>query len=347
MPAVTARVRRDLINGHDFVLDDRNGTLTRAYRVDGLTSSAKITDDALQAVDSTDPTIKVPQIGDPHESIPDMQVRKVHPESIRQSKTAIRVIVTYAKVNRRLLDIRFGGVSQQTTTNRDIHGKIMVVGYLSPDSIGGKPVDAATIFPDPSEVLQNSTLYKFCYVQVPFLLPDASVEFVFMEQSDPFTKWFKYGRRLNATAWQGGQAREWLCESIGGQVDSPIAVNKAELEDPTKTGTVAIYNWINTYRFRFLQKPTAGLTGGRGETSTSGWDPLAIFVDQQVGRTPLDVDPKKGGWPDLALLSAAQTGIYTTTGIIKGNGWAQFKIYGEAEFGDLKMPQLVVAAAFT
>ncbi len=333
-------VRRDLINGHDYQEDDKTGELRRAYRVDGLTSSSSITDQALTAVDSTNAAIKVPRAGEKHETMPDLVVRRVDVVPVNGSKNAVRVIVTYMKIRRRLLNVTIGGVSQQTTTNRDINGQIMTVGYASPfDGVTFEPTKADTPFPPvETESKKKNSLYEYNYVEVPFLLPDVSLEIVYLELGSPFPKCQKYIRTLNDGLWQGGERRTWLCESITAQIDSPIPENQQEMKDPKVVTGKALFFWQVTYRFRYSPLPfTNGKLG-----PTAGWDPLVRFIDRQVGRIPIDVDPVGGGWPNPT--GANKPAANDTSGIIRGNGWAQFQLYGESHFDDLNLVSAIEQA---
>lgn len=317
-------VRKDLIDGHEYVEDDRTGELTRCYRVDGLTSSSHITDDALIAVDSVDPTMHVPKAGEMHETMPDLVVRGVKPTPVRGSRTAIRVYVTYRKIRRRLLDVRLGGIAQQTLTSKDKDGKIMVVGYDSPAKRGGGTVLPDKAFPDPSPD-GNDNGYTFSYAQVPFYLPDLTLQIVYLEDSSPIQKWKKYGRKLNKSSWQGGNPREWLCTSIEGIIDSPIPRNLADLPDQQVVTGAAQFFWTVTYNFRYSPLPTVANQVVQGGP---GWDPLVLHVDLQTGRTPNDVLPIVGKWPTNTI----------------GNGWKVFQLYDVAEFGDLNLVSAVEQA---
>lgn len=318
-------VRRDLINGHEYEEDDKTGMLTRLYRVDGLPSVSNITDLSLAAVDSIDPSIHVPGPGEGHETMPDMRVRRVRPVPVAGSRTAMKIYVSYIKLRRRLLSVDVGGASERVLTNRDINGKIMFVGYIPPNKAKGASISASTPFPNPRGD-GNDGDYKFNYISVPTILPNAILSIQYLENICPLSKWALYGRRVNSKSWQGFDARTWFCEYIGGPAESPIPLNPdtAVDGDGVVTGD-ADFNWEVTYQFRYSPQPSKlfdKIVDG------PGWDPLSIFVDQQTGRTPNDVDPVGGGWPDKAA---------GDDGTVRGNGWATHTVLHEADFNDLNL----------
>ena len=314
-------VKKDLVNGHEYVEDDRTGELTRAFYVGGLTPSAQITDDALVAVDSVTGD-RIPSAGEQHGTMPDMVVRRVRPMPVGNSRTAIKIFVTYIKVRRRLLRVSMGGVSQQTLTNRDENGQIMTVGYRPPNDAGGDTTFPDTPFPPPSIDGKNGK-YQYDYSRLPFLLPDSVLEIQYLEDSSPWEKWQKYGRRLNSKKFQGGDPRTWLCEAITGDIESPIPHNLSDLPDQKIVTGKAKFFWLVTYRFRYKPRPRL-VSSGVVENGDS-WDPLSLYVNPQVGRIPNDVLPITGGWPKKKI----------------GNGWKEFRIYREIDHNELNLVSAV------
>lgn len=308
----------DIVAGTSYREDDRGGDFMRVWRVDGLESNAGITDQSLYATDGLGAV--VPKAGQQHEKMPDLVLRGVEVVPVAGSKTAVRLYLKYVKVRRRLLDVRINGVSVNGATSRDRNGEIILIGYNGPTTVGGRVTAPGTPFPpkDPNDKGSSGWAYN-ANTRVPFPSPQTVLEIVYLEKGSPFPKIKKYTRKVNSKDWQGGKAREWFCEAILAQIESPIPLNLADLPDQQVVTGPAKFNWIVTYRFLYKEKP---VTGGNN-LDAEGWDPLVVFVDQNTGRPPDDINPKAGGWP-------AQK---------KGNGWYVPDIAGEADFDELKLVQ--------
>lgn len=309
------QIYADIVKEHSYEEDDRSGSLIRVYLVSGLFSSSRITTDAIYAADANG---RVPRAGEAHDTLPDFVVRRVRCQPFLDSRNQIKVYVFYAKVRRRLLDVRINGVTTNTLTNRDKDGNIIVVGYKNPTTntttSQNESTSPGTPFPDP----KPSNGYEYDYGEVPYNLAEDVLEIVYLEKGSPFAKRKKYRRRLNSKPWQSGDPREWFCEDILGQVDSPIPLNLNQLGSQEVVTGDALFNWVVTYRFRRVDLPPNG----------PGWDPLVLFTDLQTGRKPNDINPKAGGWPSKS----------------KGNGWYVPKIYDEADFNELNLVSAVKEA---
>lgn len=303
------QIRADIVKEHSYEEDDRSGSLVRVYLVSGLVSSSRITTDAIYANDGAN---AVPRAGQAHETMPDFVVRRVRCQPFLDSRNQIKVYVFYAKVRRRLLDVRINGVTTNTLTNRDKDGNLLVVGYKQPSN--NQSTSAGTAFPSPSA----NNGYDYDYGEVPYVIPEDVLEIVYLERGSPFNKRKRFRRKLNSKPWQGGEPREWFCEDIIGQIDSPIPLNLSSLPDQQVVTGDALFNWVVTYRFRRIDLPPTG----------PGWDPLILFTDLNTGRKPTDINPKAGGWP-------------TKT---QGNGWMVSQIYDADDFNDLNLVSAVKEA---
>lgn len=314
-----ATIYADLVSEHSYEEDDRSGTVIRHYVVSGLTSSSRITTDALYASDGA---TTIPRAGEEHPTLNDFTVRRVKVYPFQGSRTQCHLLVWYAKVRRRLLDVRLNGVSVNTNTNFDKDGSRLVVGYKSPATIGGAVTAASTAFPDPSPSDKGSSGYDYDYGEVPYVMNEDVLEIVYLEKGSPWTKREAFRRKLNKKPWQGGKAREWFCEDIVGQIDSPIPINLNQLPQQDVVTGDALFNWVTTYRFRRRPLPPSGI----------GWDPLILFTDLNTGRKPTDINPKAGGWPGVTISGER----------FRGNGWAVYRLYDEADFDDLKLVSAII-----
>jgi hypothetical protein len=239
----------DLVAPHEYEEDDRGGMLARGFRVDGLTSGSDITQKALEAQDNG---IYIPAAGQPHPTMADLVVRRVNIRPVTGSTTAMRLVIYYAKVRRRLLDVVLNGVSVNTLTERDATGALMLIGYNGGSGRSGR--DSA----DPGHGVPAATDEE---QQLRLLLvrdhapqvPNQTLEITYLENESPIEKIGQYQGRLNSPPWQGGKPREWFCESITGRIESPIPRNLADLRDQRVVTGQALFDWITTYRFRKRQ----------------------------------------------------------------------------------------------
>lgn len=306
----------DLVAPHEFEEDDRSGMLARGFRVDGLTSNSDITQKALEAQDNG---VYIPAAGQPHPTLQDLVVRRVNIRPVTGSTTAIRIVIYYAKVRRRLLDVVLNGASVMTMTKRDATGALMAIGYAASSGRAGRdPPDPGKEFPYPP-VKNNG--YEYNQYEVPFPQPEDVLEITYLENGSPREKIKKYRGRLNSKPFQGEDARFWFCEAITARIESPIPRNLADLADQKVVTGDALFDWITTYHFRGRELPPHG----------PGWDPLGVFVSQRTGITPNDIDPLAGGYIKKGPGS-------------RGNGWLYPKIVGTADFNELKLVSAVVPA---
>lgn len=302
-------ITADLVAPHEYEADDKSGMLARGFRVDGLTSNTGITADALRA---TDPLLatNIPVQGEFHPKIPDLVVRRVNIRPVTGSTTAMRLVIYYTQVKRRLLWAKVSGVTINSTTDRLASGEPIIVGH----SVNA---DAKTPFPLPPK---ENNGYRYNYARIPFALGETIYEVCYLEtKKSPMRDIQKFRGRLNSKAWNGGTAKEWYCETISGDIESPVPINMSELGNPELvSGRAAKFFWITTYRFRYRQ--VFGNSGGR-ITGGPGWEELKLFVDERTGRTPNNVNAKSGGWPDAKM----------------GNGWLAVQPFDTADFNDLEI----------
>jgi hypothetical protein len=318
---LATKVTQDLVANWEYDEDDRAGTFTRVFRVDGLDSTNGIADDALTAIDGTDNTKRVPRAGERHPKMGKYVCRRVRVEPVPGSTTAVKLKVQYYKVSRRLLDIRVNGVSIMTTANKDAEGKLLTVGYNGPSTQGGTVTAANTPPPPPNPQDFGKTGWEYELSDAPFFEPLTTYEVVYMEDDFHFGVIKKYRRRTNSRPWNGGAVGEWFCEGITARIDSPIPTNLAQapLQDGVVTGRGSQFIWEVSYSFRFAEN--YGRSGDKAVVGGPGWKPLLLFHELATGRVPTDVDPVKGKWPDQAA----------------GNGWSFPTMYPEADFGDLNL----------
>ncbi len=300
----------DLVAPHEYEEDDKGGMLARGFRVDGLTSSSDISQQALEAQDNG---AYIPAAGQPHPTLPDLVTRRVNIRPVTGSTTAIRIVIYYAKVRRRLLDVVLNGVSFNAISARDITGDLLVIGYAgsTPGGGGRDSADPALEFPLPPT--KNNGFY-YNYVKSVLPRPETTLEITYLENEDPEEKIGLYQGTLNSAPWHGGKKREWFCEAITARIESPIPRNLADMSNQQVVTEAAIFDWITTYRFRKRQLPPDG----------PGWDPLLIYVNQRTGYSPNDINPKAGGYLDKGPGS-------------RGNGWIVPQMFAETDFNQLKL----------
>ena len=248
----------------------------------------------------------LPKLGDHHPEIPDCRVSAVTIFPMANSRTAVDAEIEYVQCPERLLlDIRVNGVTSMIPTSFDVNGEMMKVDYR-------KGNDAASYCYEDSDTPLGET-YSWNYVKLDTLQPDTILEFIYRENGCPLSKARRFRGALNNALWQGQPARSWLCLDISGSFASPIAV--AEFDMP--------HNYPYIVRYVFQYKPPY-YRSGDAVLGGPAWDQLAVFVDQNSGRTPSDVSPPKGDFPNRK----------------RGNGWRQFDVYGEEDFGALVLPEV-------
>ncbi len=305
----------DLVAPHEYEEDDRGGMLAQGFRVDGLNPDSDITQKALEAQDNG---VYIPAAGEPHKKLPDLVVRRVNVRPVTNSRTAMRLVIYYAKVRRRLLDVVLNGVSFNAISEKDVLGDfvlgdLMVIGYKGATDTS---TDPATEFPLPPA---KNNGYDYSYFKTTLPRPETTLEITYLENESPVDKIGLHQGTLNSAPWQGGKKREWFCEAITARIESPIPRNLADLPDQLVVTGPALFDWITTYRFRKRQLPPDG----------PGWDPLGIFVNQRTGISPNDIDPKRGGYLDKGAGS-------------RGNGWIVPQMFAETDFNEMNLVEATV-----
>jgi hypothetical protein len=263
------------------------GTFDVLYTVQGLDPTR---DDnvaiALTVADaSTGKTI--PPYSQPHLTIPGYWVvnLEAYPMGDEQSPnlSGVWVKVTYGTSNRGApaVTIRITGSNGRKTIARwpsgPQRGKAILVGYAPAGASFAAQLSPKKTAPDG---------YYYSLVGAEVLSPNTILEFDRRETRSPLLKSQQFRRRTNSSAWQGGAPGTWLCRKLDG-----IAT--------TLTGFQAGF-YDCSYAF---------------EWDPEGWTEYGLFVDQNTGQHPQDIDITDGSY----------------------NGYTKID-YPTADFGQLGLP---------
>ncbi len=172
-----------------------------------------------------------------HPAVPNLYAIEIEAEPVNGSPTAARVSVRYGTPAQAAVPgavrIRIGGSSGHKLVTQLPDGSLIVVKYT----------DAA------GNVLQQ-------HLQVPMLFPNTVLEITRLEKSSPLKLSQAFRRTVNASPWQGGDAKKWLCRGVDG----------------TSVGGLLQYE----VRYLFEYDP-------------DGWERMEYFVDRYTGKIPDDV----------------------------------------------------------
>jgi len=188
------RITEDLVLGASYTFTQAGPSLTRIFDVAGLTPGHQTLAQAAAAVDPIANT-RIPRYGEPHPAVPGLYAIEIGAVPLNGSATAARVTVQYGTPAQAVLPgavrIRIGGVDGQKLMTQLPDGTLAVVKYTDAD--GNKLQD---------------------HLQIPVLSPNTLLEITRMENRSPLTLSEKFRRTVNASPWQGGDARTWLCRGI-------------------------------------------------------------------------------------------------------------------------------------
>ncbi len=230
------QITEDLVLGAKFLYTRQGGLLIRVFDVSGLLPGKDTLAQAATAADGTSGA-RIPRYGDAHPAVYGLYVIALEAEPIQNSRTAARVTVRYGSPELgpvpNAVQITVTGSTARKLTSLNPDGTPMLVKYTDPAG----------------NVLQDR-------LQVPVLSPNTVLQFTRLEPTSPLRLSTKFRRCVNATAWQGGAAKTWLCRSIDGK--SQANLSRYEVRDVF-------------------------------EYDPDGWTRLEYFVDRYSGKIPDDV----------------------------------------------------------
>lgn len=197
------KITEDLVLGARFTINHTGGSLLRLFEVTGLTPGRDTLAQAAGAQDSATGST-IPRYGDPHPSAPGLFVAQIEAEPIKNSRTAARISVRYATPEAssvpNVVRVAIRGSSRaKIISTSAADGSALVVKYTDP---------------------AGNALQEF--LQIPVLCPNTVLEFTRQEPRSPLRLSLSFRRSVNSTAWQGGDARTWLCRGINAALDGAI-----------------------------------------------------------------------------------------------------------------------------
>jgi hypothetical protein len=230
------RITEDLVLGASYTFTKSGPSLLRIFDVAGLTPGKQTLAQAAVAVDSVANT-RIPRYGEPHPAVPGLYAIEIGAVPLNGSRTVARVTVHYGTPAQATVPgaarIRIGGANGHKLMAQMPDGSLAVVKYTDAD---------------------GNTLAD--HLQIPVLSPNTVLEITRMETRSPLTMSEKFRRTVNASPWQGGDAKSWLCRGIDG----------------ASQGSLSQYE----VRYQFEYDP-------------DGWERLEYFVDRYTGKVPDDV----------------------------------------------------------
>ncbi|HWE93892.1 MAG TPA: hypothetical protein VG269_08020 [Tepidisphaeraceae bacterium] len=230
------KITEDLVLGARFRYTKSGGSLLRLFDVAGLTPGKDTLAAAASAVDASSGA-RIPRYGEPHPVVSGLYAIDIDAEPARGSRTAARVKVLYGSPELAsvpgAVKITIVSATGRKLVNRLPDGSLIVVKYTDPAG----------------NALQD-------FLQIPVLSPNMVLEFTRQESASPLKLSAKYRRTVNASPWQGGEAKTWLCRSI----------------DAASQGGLTRYE----VRYAFEYDP-------------DGWERYEYFVDRYTGKVPDDV----------------------------------------------------------
>jgi hypothetical protein len=233
-------ITEDLVLGASNSYTKTGPALVRLFDVGGLTPGK---DTLAQAAAAFDPAsnVRIPRYGQAHPAVPGLFAIEILAEPIDGSRTAARVKVKYAAPSQSPIPgsamIRIGGSSGHKLMTQLPDGSLIVTKYTDPAG----------------NALQD-------HVQIPILCANTVLEITRQESVSPLKASENFRRTVNASPWQGGEAKTWLCRGIDGISQG------------------AMYE----VRYTFEYDP-------------DGWERLEYFVDRYTGKVPDDVKLTSSG----------------------------------------------------
>ena len=256
-------ITEDLVLGAKFTLDRAGGILIRVFEVTGLTPGIDTLAQAVLGQDSTNGS-RIPVYGQSHPTVAGLYVESVVAEPVRQSRTSAHVTVTYTSPE---VSSALNAVS------------IAVMGSQRPKVLSRSPVDQSTLqvkYTDPS----GNALTQI--MQVPVISPNTLLSFVRQEIKSPLKLSQQFRRTLNATPWQAGAAKTWLCRAI----DARSRQN------------------LTRYEVKYVF-----------EYDPDGWDHIEYFRDPFTGKVPSDVTSSANNDAGIAKIQTYATTEFAQLGL--------------------------------
>lgn len=243
------RITEDLVLGASYKYTKTGPTLVRLFDVAGLTPGKQTLAQAAAAVDAVS-NARIPRYGDPHPAVPNLYAIEIEAEPISGAPTAARIKVNYGTPEQAAVPgavrIRIGGAGGHKLLTQLPDGSLAVVKYTDPDG----------------NELQE-------HLQIPVLSCNTLLEITRLEPASPLRLSENYRRTVNASPWQGGDAKTWLCRGIDG----------------ISQGGLSRYE----VRYTFEYDP-------------DGWERLEYFVDRYTGKVPDDVEISSGNDQGIATI---------------------------------------------
>ena len=257
------QITEDLVLGAKFTLDRAGGILIRVFEVTGLTPGIDTLAQAVLGQDSANGS-RIPVYGQPHPSVAGLYVDGVVAEPVRQSRTAAYVTVTYASPE---VSSALNAVS------------IAVTGSQRPKVLSRSPVDQSTLQVKYTDPLGNPLAQ---IMQVPVISPNTTLTFVRQEIKSPLKLSQQFRRTLNATPWQAGAAKTWLCR----------AIDARSLQNLTR------------YEVKYVF-----------EYDPDGWDHIEYYRDPFTGKVPADVTQSVNNDAGIAKIQTYATMEFSQLGL--------------------------------
>jgi hypothetical protein len=257
------QITEDLVLGAKFTLDRAGGILVRIFEVTGLTSGRDTLAQAVLGQDSNTGA-GIPRYGDPHPDVAGLYVETIVAEPVKNSRTAAQVTVTYASPE---ISSAPGAVS------------IAITGSQRTKLLTRSPADSSTLqvkYTDPSGNVLTQIM------QVPVLSPNTILTFVRQEVKSPLALSQQFRRTLNASPWQSGATKTWLCRAI----------------DSRSLGNLTRYE----VKYVFEYDP-------------DGWDHIEYYKDPFTGKVPGDVTQSNDNSAGVAKLQVYGTMEFSRLGL--------------------------------
>jgi hypothetical protein len=257
------QITEDLVLGAKFTLDRAGGVLVRIFEVTGLTPGRDTLAQAVLGQDAVTGS-RIPAYGQPHPDVAGLYVESVVAEPVKHSRTAAAVRVVYASPE---VSSALNAVS------------IAVTGSQRAKVLTRSPADGTTLqvkYTDPA----GNPLTQI--MQVPVISPNTILTFVRQEIKSPLMLSQQFRRTLNATPWQSGAARTWLCR----------AIDARSLQNLTR------------YEVRYVF-----------EYDPDGWDHIEYFRDPFTGKVPADVMQSVNNDAGIAKIQTYATTEFAKLGL--------------------------------
>lgn len=256
-------ITEDLVLGARFTFNKSGGVLLRLFEVTGLRPGVDTLAQAAIAQDGST-GFRMPAYGDPHPAVPGLFVHSIEADPVSNSRTAARVKVQYATPEA-------GSVPNVV--------RVAITGSSRAKLISNDPKDGSPLMVKYTDSSGN-VLQEF--LQVPALAPNTVLEFTRQEAASPLRKSQRFRRKVNAGAWQGGDARTWLCRAI----------------DATSLNNLARYE----VKYIFEYDP-------------DGWQRTEYYRDPYTRKIPDDVKPSDDNDKGIAKVPAYATTDFAQLGL--------------------------------